>query len=75
MSKTPNRGGIPPSKKTAGLIRAHMKEQNKTVTDLADHLGLSPWSASRRINGHHRFTLEELAITADWLGLRPEDLS
>lgn len=55
------------SQRTAARIRAYMTRDGHQAAELADHLGLSTYSISRRLNGKHDFKIEELTKIADWL--------
>lgn len=50
-------------------VRAEMGRQQKTHRELAAVLGLDQGSTSLRIGGHRSFRAEELAATAEWLGV------
>lgn len=57
------------SQRTAARIRAYMGRDGRPAGDLAEHLGLSTYSISRRLNGRHDFKIEELTKIAAWLGI------
>lgn len=44
-----------------------MGRDGRPATELAEHLGLSTYSISRRLNGRHDFKIKELTKIADWL--------
>lgn len=48
-----------------------MAQADVTATVAADLLGLPQSSMSARLNGHTRFTAEEIATLAAWLDLEP----
>lgn len=54
---------------TAGEVRAEMARQRKSGIELASLLNLSQQSVSRRLNAETDFSLDELAVVADWLGV------
>lgn len=58
-----------PNNKAAQEIRAIMAAKNLSITDMADHLGISRSAASRRINGKQAMDLNEISVIADWLGV------
>lgn len=60
--------------RVAAQIRALMAARRKTSADLAEVLGISQSSASRRMHGDGLFTLDQLEETADWLGVPLTDI-
>jgi len=55
-------------------IRAEMARQRKTGKQLAEVLGCSQQSASRRLNGETTFSIGEFISAALWLGFSPSAL-
>lgn len=50
-------------------VCAEIKRQDMTYGTLSTTTGMSVWSLSRRLNGHKDFTLSELSVIADALGI------
>jgi len=44
----------------ANLLRAKIKERCKTQSEIADEIGISPNSLSRKLNGKREFTASEI---------------
>ena len=55
-------------------VNQYMFEQRLTKTAMAQVLGVSQPGASRRITGDIDWTVGDLVLMADWLGLELEDL-
>ena len=53
----------------ARKVRGQLAEQEKTQLDAAMVLGLSQPAVNRRMKGHLAFSIVELGILAEWLGL------
>jgi transcriptional regulator with XRE-family HTH domain len=53
----------------AAEVRAELARQNKTQRELAAALGLDHSSTWLRLRGERSFRAEELAATAEWLGV------
>lgn len=77
MNETAQPPGRPltASERTSARIRAHMKKDDRRQSDLAEHLGISIYSVSRRLNGRHDFKLDELETIAAWLGVQVGQLA
>ena len=60
--------------KVAEELRAEMARQRKTITQMADALGLDRKATKLRYDGDKSMTLTEVECLADWLGIRIEDL-
>lgn len=54
----------------ASEIRAEMARQKKTQVQLAEALGITPITASRRLNGTTSFDAVEIFQVAQWLGVQ-----
>ena len=65
------------SERTAATLRGIMASRTPKLTgaDLARHMGISQQSASRWLNGHHDFKLNQVERIAQWLGVHPEALT
>lgn len=61
------RGGR--SREVAGEVRALLARRQISGKQLATHLGLSQFAVSRRLRGETPFSVDELAATAEWLGV------
>lgn len=59
----------PPSaaERISANLRAALARKNLGRADLVNRFGMSPNSASRRLNGRHDFTVTELEEYAAWL--------
>lgn len=57
-----------------GEVRAELARQRRTQADLAEALGLSAATVSKRLDGSSPFDLVELAAAANWLGVRVDAL-
>lgn len=55
-------------------LLAHLKRQNKTQTDLANHLNKSKQSVNNIINGKNKIKLDELIAILDYLELELYDI-
>ena len=64
----------PLSRSVSANIRAEMARRGLTQGVLAEALGLSRPSISNRFRGVVPWTVDELAIVADGLGIDPADL-
>lgn len=53
------------------LIRDTMKKHDITLQQLADSIGISKSSVSRKLNGLCEFTVSESQKLCDTLGLKP----
>lgn len=51
-----------------------MAARRLTSKELAEVLGISQSSASRRMGGDGSFTLDEVELTAEWLGVPITDI-
>jgi transcriptional regulator with XRE-family HTH domain len=58
----------------AGAVRAELGRKRQTVSDLAEALGASRPTVSRRVNGKEPFDLAELEQVAAFLNLSVHDL-
>lgn len=56
-----------PAEQTAGAVRAELARRRWTGRRLARHMGYSPSTMNRRINGEIEFTITELATIAELL--------
>ena len=59
---------------TVEWIRQGLKETRKTRSGLAKALGRSPSAVTDLLNGSRRLRAEEIAITAEYLGVEPPRL-
>jgi transcriptional regulator with XRE-family HTH domain len=59
----------PTAVNAAAEVRAEMARQRKTGVGLAEALGLSQQTVSRRLTGQITFSLDELDRVAVWLGV------
>lgn len=59
--------------RVAAQVRAKLAEANRRRGDVAQMLGASRSAASRKVNGHVPFTLEDLFTIAGELGLHPAE--
>ena len=55
----------------AAEVRAELARRRCPAKDVAAALGLDKSAVSRRLNGHTRFTVEDLAIIGRLLGVEP----
>ena len=60
--------------KVAEELRAEMARQRKTITHMADALGLDRKATKLRYDGDKSMTLTEVETLASWLGVSIEDL-
>lgn len=71
-------GGEDPKKLSNTLIgeQVHtlMWRSGRTQAQLAKLLGVDQGSVSRRLHGRREWSATEIAVTAAWLGVRPENL-
>ena len=58
----------------ARRVRGQLAEHEKTQHDAAAALGLSQSAVNRRLKGHLAFTIVELGILAEWMGVPITDL-
>lgn len=63
-----------PGETAADTIRAELARQRRRQAHLAEALGLSPATVSRRLSGEHPLTIDELYAAASWLGIDPLEL-
>lgn len=56
------------------LIRETMKQKNISMQKLADMIGISKSSVSRKLNGEFEFTVSESQMICDVLGLKPSSV-
>jgi antitoxin component HigA of HigAB toxin-antitoxin module len=61
------------SRQVAAEVRAHLARRGLKGVDLAACLECSQQSASDRLNGRVKFTLDELDRIATWVGVSPTD--
>ena len=59
----------------AAEVRAEMARQQKTPTDLASALQVTPATARSRLAGKTFFNVVELVVIASWLGIDVEQLA
>lgn len=64
-----------PTKRVAERVKAIMSDRGVTQNDLAAALGVSQQSVSRRVNGLQPWSIDELAIVSDRLGVTLTDLT
>lgn len=57
------------TQRVAANIRAELARRKLGGVDLARVLGMSQAAASRRLTGEVPFGINEVAVTADWLGV------
>jgi transcriptional regulator with XRE-family HTH domain len=57
----------------ATLVRAEMKQQGKTQVELADLLGVTQQSVSRRLTGETPFTVYDLTVLSSYLNIPVAD--
>jgi transcriptional regulator with XRE-family HTH domain len=62
------------TRRTAAQIRALMAARRLTGRDLGAVLELSPAAISRRLYGDGSFSLDEVEVTAEWLGVPLTDI-
>lgn len=65
---------IPTSQRVGERVRYRMRLSGKNQADLAEQLGISQGSVSSRLRGAVAFDVNELTITANYLGCAPADL-
>lgn len=65
---------IPLSQKVAAAVRAEMAVQQKTVTQMAEALGIDRKAMKLRYDGEKSMTLSEVERLAIWLGVDVEAL-
>lgn len=58
-----------PGEQVAASIRAELARQRKSGSALARHLGVPQSSVSRRLLGHVPFDVDQIAATAEFLGV------
>lgn len=58
----------------AGQVRAELARKKGTAGELARVLGVTAHTAGRRLAGRTSFTVAELVLVADWLGVDVADL-
>lgn len=63
-----------PGALAAEAIRVELARQRSSARRLAAALGLSPATISRRLNGEHPLTVDELYAAASFLGLPVTEL-
>jgi transcriptional regulator with XRE-family HTH domain len=59
--------------RVAAQVRAKLAEENRRRGDVARIIGASRSAASRKVNGHVPFTIEDLIAIAGDLGLHPAE--
>lgn len=62
------------SRRVAGEVRAHLARRQLSGKQLATALGVSQFSVSRRLRGEVPFSVDELSVAADFLGVDLSDL-
>lgn len=62
------------SKALAAEVRAEIAAQRRTAGDLAVVLGVGAHTVGRRLSGASPFSVIEMVVTAEWLGIAPEVL-
>jgi len=60
-------------RRVAAQVRAKLAEANRRRGDVAHIIGASRSAASRKVNGHVPFTLEDLFAIAGELDLHPAE--
>lgn len=56
-------------------VRAELAVQRRTASELATVLGIAPHTVGRRLAGKTSFSVIEMAVTAEWLGMSPDTLA
>lgn len=62
------------SLRVAGEVRALLARRQLSGKQLAARLGISQFSVSRRLRGQVPFSIDELAVAAEFLGVELGDL-
>lgn len=57
------------AQRVSAAVRAEMARTRTPQASLARALGITQQSVSRRLNGHTPFTLDEVVVAADLLGV------
>lgn len=57
----------------AAEVRATLARHKRKVDDVAQALKVSRTAASRKVNGHTPFTVTELLVIADLVGVEPAE--
>ena len=57
------------SDRVAASVRAGLAAKKRSSAELAVVLGMQPRAAQRRLRGEVAFTISEVGVIADWLGV------